>query len=189
MKKLIVLLIAVSVTHLGLAQKCKWTINKKDPFTGEQTNAIVHYNSGVTWTSMKRGDKLLVEFTFLHAGDVQKPMLSTDSILVKLADGTVLHLKPSSDVPPFNQSKSVSKGGTSVSGRYNSSVTSTMDVTSFSPLFILDRGAYELLSKSAVQAIRIDFTGKPLDFDFMSKPLVKSVDDIMNNSKCILLLN
>ncbi len=189
MKTSLMFLLCLIFSHTLFAQKCKYDINKKDAFTGEQTNAIIHKNRGWVWTSMKKGDKLLIEMTFLHAGDIQKPMAVTDSVLVKLADGTVLHLKPSSEVPPFNQSKSYTQSGTSTSGRYSSATTSTMEVTSFSPIFQLERSVYGHISRTGIVAIRMDFTGKPIDLDFTVKPLLKSVEPIMNNAKCILALN
>ena len=186
MKKLLILVISVALAHVAFAQKCKWTTNKKDAFTGEQTNIIVHTNSGVTWTFIKRNDKLSIEFTFLHAGEMHIPMAVTDTVLVKLADGSVLHLMPSVEVPPFGQNTSMSS--TTSPGQNRTAITRTLNVTAYSPLFLVDRSIYEKLSNSGMVAVRMHFTGKTTDIDFSAKPLLSSVKPIMNNAKCILSL-
>lgn len=187
MKPIITVLLVVMSTQLLSAQKCKYTSNKKDPFTGEQIVTAVHTNRGWTWASIRQGDKFLIEMTFLHAGDIQKPMTVNDSVLVKLADGSVFHFRPMADVQPVSQSKSYTSG-TSTTSRSGTAVTTTMELTSFSPRFLVDKSVVEKMSQSGLVAIRLDFTGKPVDFDFQVKPLIKSVEPIMNQSKCILAI-
>jgi hypothetical protein len=172
------------------AQKCRFTIDKLDDFSGEKINSIVHTNSGWTWVSSKKGSKYLIEMTFLQAGDIKKSMTTSDSILIKFSDGTVLHLHPIAEVAPTGGAVSVSS--TSSSGtRYSTGTvkTSTTSVSSFSPTFEVDRAVYEKLSRSLMTTIRIDFTGKPYDLDFTKRPLNKSAPNLMNDAKCILLLN
>lgn len=128
-----------------------------------------------------------------YAGEVQKPMTTNDSVLIKFVDGTILHLRPVTEVAPAGGAISISRTSTSgsSSSRYSSGrgVTQTSSVTSFSPTFEVDRGVYEKLSQSLITTIRFDFAGKPFDFDLTKKPLSKSAPDLMNDAKCILILN
>lgn len=187
MKNFAILLIGVALSHGSLAQKCKYTINKKDAFTGEQVYAIAHNNHGWIWTSVKQGDKFFIDMTFIHAGNLQKPMATSDSVLVKLADGTLLRLKPFAEVQPVSQNETF--GATRSTATRAANPGTVVELTAYSPRFLVDRTSYERLSNSGMTAIRIDFTGKPYDLDFTARPLSKSVEDIMNNAKCILSLN
>ncbi len=190
MKTLLIFLASLAFFVNVSAQKCRFSIDKKDDFTGEKINSIVHTNSGWTWISSKKGSKYLIDMTLLQAGDIKKPMTTSDSVLIKFADGTVLHLHPIIEVTPTGGAVSV--GSTSSSGsRYTTGrvVTSTTNVSSFSPTFEVTREIYEKLSQSLLTTIRIDFTGKPYDFDFTKRPLNKSAPNLMKDAKCILLIN
>ncbi len=189
MKKIIVFIAAVTISQFLLAQKCHYDIDKKDAFTGEQTNAIVHDNRGWAWTSMKQGSKFFIEMTFLHAGEILKPMTVKDSILIKFADGVTIHLNPMTDVTGIVKSQSYTNGGSTTGSTRTTAVTSTVMNTLFAPRFAVERKMYERLSTIGIVAIRMDFTGKPEDLDFTVRPLIKSVEHVINNAKCILSLN
>ena len=191
MKTLLVSLLLIQFLDTA-AQKCRFTIDKKDEFTNEKVNAIARANSGWTWTSSKKGAKYFIEMTFLMAGEDQKPMTTKDSVMIKLADGTILHLKPIADVLPVNGAVSTTTGRTGTTSKYstrNTAVTKTTSVSTFSPTYEVDRSTFEQLSKSQVTAIRYGFTGKAMDFDLTKRPLSKTAPDLVEDAKCILGLN
>jgi hypothetical protein len=179
----------------AFGQKCRYTIDKADPFTGEKVNAINYTVSNWTWISSKKGPKYFIEMSF-QSVQTDKSMTPNDSMQVKFADGAILHLRPNAEAKPIGGeiSTTTSSGrSTNYRSSYNNRVsataqTQTTNVTTFMPVFEVDRGVYEKLAGSEISVVRFDFAGKPWDFDFSKRPLSKAGPQLMNNARCILMV-
>lgn len=190
MKPLVILLI-LCCSSIAEAQNCKFTVNKKDEFTGEQTTTLVYDRNSFVWITIKRGAMYQLEMAFTSV-ESTAIFETTDTMRIKLADGTILKLRPNADVEPMGSSISTTRTTGSdtryyVNSRSTSrSVTSTMATSTYNPVFTVDRSVYEQLAKSPVTVIRFDFAGKPWDFDFTRKPLTKAAGAIQDQARCIL---
>ncbi len=189
-----ILLMALTGWSPVFGQKCKYTMDKTDPFTGEHVNTIVHQQNGFTWVNARRGSKYFIEMNFMSVESTQSFTMQ-DTMRIKLADGTILKLRPNSDVPPSHGevSRTTTAGSgvstSSVTRQSGTAVTNTTSITSYSPIFEVDRAVYDQLAKSPMTIIRFEFAGKPWDFDFTRKPLLKAAPVLMNNARCIVSLN
>jgi hypothetical protein len=185
---LIALAVLISASAFG---QCKFHMDMKDAFTGEQVNTIVHDKNGFVWVTVKRGAKFMIEMGFTS---VQSTAVfeTSDTMRVKLADGTILKLRPITDATPMGSAVSSTSSSGSQSGYYSvkrtseRSTTTTVATSNYNPIFEVERAVYESLSKSPVTVIRFDFGPKPWDFDFTKKPLAKAATAIQANAKCIL---
>ncbi|MBN8651298.1 MAG: hypothetical protein J0L67_07715 [Cytophagales bacterium] len=176
-------IVLIVCSHVAMSQKCMFTRQGMDSFSGEKINSITHTNSGWTWSSVKKGDKYFIEMTFLHAGELKISMTKKDSMLIKLENGEVLTLFPAREVLPAP----ATIGNDTDPDNIGPAIRRT--VTSYSPAFEVSKQVFETLSKSPLLAIRFSFTELPFDFDFTRRPLKRSTNNIIRQATCILAVD
>ncbi|CAN5390655.1 hypothetical protein BH10BAC4_BH10BAC4_22560 [soil metagenome] len=194
------------VSSMCYGQKCKFTIDKKDEFTGQDTKSIVNRidNQYFTWTSSWIGGKYFIELMFVHGGEVHEAITRNDTVQIKLQNEKILYLIPVNDIQPVT--RNIISTSSSTTGSYSSShsstrstsyrspstrtSTATSQLTYYTPVFEVGREVFEDLSNSMITRLRINITGKPEDIDFLKrKHYVKGCERIMEEAKCILAVN
>jgi hypothetical protein len=190
MKAFALLLLCLTTTFFyAHGQDCKYTFDKKDDFTGEYTRSIVNRidNQYFTWTSTKKGDKYFIDIAYYYNGEIHEPMTTSDSLQIKLANGTILTLLPVRDVQPVTKSiLSSSRSYSYSTPGPTRTTTKTTALSCYTPTFAVDRNVFEELSRSTMTTMRIHID-KAYDIDFTKrKHYLKGCRRLMSDAKCIL---
>lgn len=107
-KQLSFLLLLLSCTIGATAQKdnCKFSINKKDPFTNEVVRESTHGIGPVTWgwaiTINQTGDKNTMELRVSQPGQLLESIYEGDLLTIKLENGEIIELPASSEISPVH---------------------------------------------------------------------------------------
>jgi hypothetical protein len=169
MKNIVFLsLFLISILNVS-AQKCKYDVDKKDPFSGESVKTIntTLIRNGLNWTSSKTGNNYSVELSILFNASSYEIMGIDDTVLVKLKNGDTFTLRPMKEVAPI---KKVFDGRV---------------VSVYVQQFQVEKTVFEKLSKSPIQIVRVQLD-KAYDLDFTDKK-EKNCKELMEASACMLL--
>lgn len=95
MKSLILSLFAVCLFIGVKAQDCNYRVNKKDPFTGKEIKSI-KINLNFVCMALLNNESGVRNLTLLvtFSGVVDDSARRSDSLLIKLENGNILHLAP-----------------------------------------------------------------------------------------------
>jgi hypothetical protein len=91
MKKLLPLFFILISSGLTQAQNCHYWKNSTDPFTGVVHKEIyVTFQQGCQILFLKDHDQYRIQVSFLFKGIVKDSLKKSDSLLIKLSDGSIL---------------------------------------------------------------------------------------------------
>jgi hypothetical protein len=133
-KTLFILLMLGFVYTNGYSQKdkekikCKYSIDKKDEFTGESVKAIsfLLFFGNMEFGFRRTADKYVIDYTVKFTGKRNQMLNKGDELQIKLASDEILTFKSDKDVPPVDKVVATSSSAT-VYSTYKTEYTITPD--------------------------------------------------------------
>ena len=125
-----ILLIAFSfVSLLANAQKCKYDLDKTDPFSNKPTQAIYIELDG--WKKkmslIKNGDVYQLGMSFYSAGTMQEIIKKGDTTMLKLSNNEILYFTAIQEFKPFYGTTALSKGHDMAFTTYTATYSATAE--------------------------------------------------------------
>lgn len=172
MKKIIISSSFLLIALASIAGKCKYVENGTDAFTGEQKrtiktilwgNAMFNY---LTWVTKQVGDDYTVELGLVFQGERNRPIDTSEAVIVKLEDGTTFSLYPKNETHP------------------TSTVASSTIYSIYAPNYVITKEQLDKMAASRITMMRFAFE-KNYDFDF-NKRYKKNCEKLQKSIPCVL---
>ena len=168
MKHLLTAIILMTVSNTLYAQKCNLDVDKTDVFTKERirsgTNRIAPALYNWKLTLERNGDAFSWGMFIKYAIHIQEPMGPQSTLILALADGTVIKLVPDMAYEPTHV------------------VSSAGIVSTLRPKGKLTMENVQALSKSPITALRVVLSGRTVEPN-ISKG---QGEDFQNIARCLL---
>lgn len=170
-KQMLLAVFVLTAPLLSKAQKCKFDVEKKDPFGNGSIRSVAHKIGPPSWnwnfSLEQNNDKYYIGMRIVQSGKVNDVIAKGEKIMVKLADGNIIELVMQEDVIPAYAVNSV-----------DASIW-----TNHLPKVEVEREVIEKLSKSPITDIKVTIAKRD---NLLPKISSKQTDRIVESAACLL---